>query len=98
MILTWIVSVIFSLVWTYQLSQNVNRDKETWMVASLIIGIFAPLFLLVLPNLSKRKCDACAEMVKKEAKICRYCRSDLPVFSEPQNITNQKTNQTDSGF
>lgn len=30
-----------------------------------------------------RKCPQCAEMVKAEAKICRYCQRDLPAVESP---------------
>ena len=29
-----------------------------------------------------RKCPSCAEMVKKDAKICRFCQRELPSLSE----------------
>lgn len=29
-----------------------------------------------------RKCSSCAELVKDEAKVCRYCQRDLPSSSE----------------
>jgi hypothetical protein len=29
-------------------------------------------------NEGVRKCPACAELVKEEAIVCRYCKSDLP--------------------
>lgn len=29
-----------------------------------------------------RRCPSCAEMVKDDAKVCRYCQRDLPSLSE----------------
>jgi RNA polymerase subunit RPABC4/transcription elongation factor Spt4 len=31
---------------------------------------------------TERKCPHCAELVKAEAKICRYCQRDLPFAEE----------------
>lgn len=31
-----------------------------------------------------RQCPSCAEMVKNEAQVCRYCQRDLPSLSELQ--------------
>lgn len=32
---------------------------------------------------NERKCLYCAEIIKREAKICRFCRSELPEHEEP---------------
>lgn len=29
-----------------------------------------------------RKCPHCAELVQREAKICKHCQSDLPAITE----------------
>lgn len=34
---------------------------------------------------STRKCPACAEDVRLEAKICRFCQRELPPLTEQQN-------------
>ena len=48
----------------------------------------APAPAAAAPADDLRKCPACAEMVKREAKICRFCRTELeplpPLQSEAQ--------------
>lgn len=61
-----------------------GRNGAGWFFLSLAISpLLAGVLLMALPkqeNLAGglRKCPACAELVKSEAKVCRYCHRDLP--------------------
>jgi hypothetical protein len=52
-----------------------------------------------IENHDMRKCPRCAELVKAEAKMCRYCRSELPppegIFEPP---TKQRVITTDEEY
>ncbi|TCL02339.1 hypothetical protein [Sodalis ligni] len=50
----------------------------------VVIGCFIILYGLIMAMLSKnykhlKQCHQCAELVKEEARKCRYCGSDLEV-------------------
>jgi hypothetical protein len=59
-----------------------------WLVSSILWFVTLPGALLIKPDfpelerrqiaLGMRKCPHCAEFVKGEAVVCRYCGRDLP--------------------
>ena len=62
------------------------------ILLSPIIGIVAAL--IAKPNVAEvenkeinsglnKKCPFCAEIIKQEAKVCRYCGRDLPGSESP---------------
>lgn len=53
------------------------------LIAGGLLGILSPLLFFVQPPTPTRKCPQCAEAVKADALVCRYCRSELvPVVIE----------------
>ena len=74
----------FGIFCAYIASQK-NRDPITWFFIGLFFTLIALIAIGVLPSLSPikskvglRKCPSCAEEVKSEAKICRFCQAALP--------------------
>jgi hypothetical protein len=59
-----------------------------WAYGTILIVVALPHALLLRPDVRQverqqlaqglRKCPFCAEMVKPDAKVCRYCNRDLP--------------------
>lgn len=55
---------------------------SAWLVLNVIMAID----MLILGNKNKKtieektttNCPQCAELIKKEAKVCKHCQSDVP--------------------
>ena len=91
MILGWIICGIIGAV----IAHNKGRSAEAWGVVSFLLGPLGIVLALVtspdetaleeqsLESGTSRKCPQCAEVVKAEAKQCRYCGSALEPLPEP---------------
>jgi hypothetical protein len=66
-----------------------GKDFDVWTVAALLISPVAAFFILALSDpefggtSGLKKCPMCAEVVRAEAKICRFCRTELGQSSIP---------------
>ena len=90
----WIILVIV-ILWIYFLPTIIGRDKKNStaiFVLNLFLGwtlvgwVIALVWAATYENSSSsgfdKKCPFCAESVKREAIVCRYCGRDLPVSVE----------------
>jgi hypothetical protein len=69
------LGILFGLVAAVIASQK-GRSRLLWFFVGFIFQIIG-LVVLFLPPVAKagvmKKCQACAEIVKAEAKVCRFC-------------------------
>jgi len=96
-----IQGIIFGGFCAYIATQK-NRDKVDWFFLGFFFSILAVLALIAIPiknnpdqlDASLRNCPNCAELVKKQAIICRFCQKELPVLSSysKNNTVNLQEN------
>jgi hypothetical protein len=72
-----------------------NRDSLGWFFLGFLFSILAILALIAIPKHNDtnqfdviRICPYCAEQVKEQAIICRFCQKDLPVLNKDLPVLN----------
>jgi hypothetical protein len=84
----FLLAVLIGLLPAY-IAQNKGRSFVLWWIYGALIFIIAlPHSLLMKADKNAveenaiaegaKKCPYCAELVKKEAVVCRFCQRELP--------------------
>jgi hypothetical protein len=84
-LIIWVVLAIVGAI----VASNKGRSGAGWFFLCLLLTPVVILILLALPSLKRpeprlaepyeetKVCPECAEIVKLEARICRYCRHEF---------------------
>ena len=94
-IFIWIACAVLTAVG----ANSKNRDVLGWLFLGILFGIFALAAVLILPALpasemapdNTRNCPYCAELVKKEAVICKHCGKEIPAIEVSPKPVVEKT-------
>lgn len=78
-------------------SQKGHSFLAWWIFGALLFIVALPMALIAKPNETSlvsrgeaRQCPYCAELIKREARVCRYCQRDVsPVAPEVGDKTGR---------
>lgn len=97
-VIVWLLlAIAFGAIPAF-IAESKGRNFIAWWLygsAIFIVAIFHAILLKTDDKIAEadalanggRKCPHCAEVVKMEAKVCRFCQRDLPPIDLTQSVT-----------
>lgn len=77
MAVLFVIIYIGSVVWGVYLGSKKGEGCISFGMTVLLGPIWLPVIILSKGDL--RKCPHCAELIKKDATVCKHCGNTIPI-------------------
>ena len=86
-VLPIIVMVVCGVI-ASSVARQKGRGEIRWFIVGFLLNILGPVFIFLLPPIPKpgvmKVCPQCAEVIKADARVCRYCGRELSTIETPE--------------
>ena len=77
-IIIWFIVWILVAIWVYRDAEKRGKNKVSWLIIAILIGIIGLVIWLVMrgdviEKAGGRKCPHCGREITEDAMTCPYC-------------------------
>lgn len=86
-----VTDVIVAFMFGYIGYSEWQKTNQLWAISFFGLGMLFLTRTVIGFRASKRKCPFCAELVQRDATVCKHCRKDITPSQSQNEVTSTKS-------